>query len=207
MVMGYAFGSEFIIKVLFIIWVITRVITIVISKKNGKKIFLGKEIMVNLFAIYIIMLIAVTLFPIEIILDKEILEEANNTFLNNRFKVNLIPFNDYYLTFKNMGMNTFSYYFFRGLIGNVILLVPFIGYLCMYIKKIRSIKNVIIVSVLISLSIELLQLIQNITFISGGMRIVTIDDLILNTIGGVIGYYLFNIIYKTKLKTYFKMVD
>lgn len=203
MVMGYAFGSEFIIKVLFIIWVITRVITIVISKKNGKKIFLGKEIMVNLFAIYIIMLIAVTLFPIEIILDKEILEEANNTFLNNRFKVNLIPFNDYYLTFKNMGMNTFSYYFFRGLIGNVILLVPFIGYLCMYIKKIRSIKNVIIVSVLISLSIELLQLIQNITFISGGMRIVTIDDLILNTIGGVIGYYLFNIIYKTKLTTYF----
>lgn len=52
----------------------------------------------------------------------------------------------------------------------------------------------------------MLQLIENITYLSGMPgRTVNIDDLILNTIGGILAYYIFKLIYKSKLSVYLNL--
>ena len=66
---------------------------------------------------------------------------------------------------------------------------------------IRNLKSCTIISFLVSISIELTQLITNILNISD-YRIVDVNDLILNTLGGALGFYIFEEIYKGKLKEY-----
>lgn len=207
MVQGYIFDFDTVLLLGIPIWIISRVITLVIRKRKGKKILIGKEIMTNLFALYIIGLVGVTLFPIEIMFGEGIAELKSTVSLDQRLGINLIPFKDYINGFISLQENNIGYFFYlRSLLGNLLLLMPFIGYLSMYKKEIRSIKNVIIISFLTSLSIEVLQLIENITYLSSFPgRSVDIDDLILNTIGGLLGYYIFKIIYKTKLRTYLNM--
>ena len=55
-------------------------------------------------------------------------------------------------------------------------------------------------ALLISLSIELTQLVMNILGVSD-MRAVHVEDLILNTIGGIIAWYIFKFMYKGKIKS------
>ena len=54
----------------------------------------------------------------------------------------------------------------RNVGGNLILLSPFIFYLCIKFEKLRSIKLCMLTSFLISLSIELIQLFMNILSLS-----------------------------------------
>ena len=64
---------------------------------------------------------------------------------------------------------------------------------------IRSIKLCMLTSFLISLSIELIQLFMNILSLSYGRSVHT-EDLILNTLGGIIAWYIFKYTYKGKFK-------
>lgn len=82
--------------------------------------------------------------------------------------INWIPFNDF--TFSNI----------IGMILNVVLFVPFGGFLPIYFKKFRKVQNTVIAGFLMSLFIEVLQLF---TF-----RATDVDDLLMNTIGALAGY-------------------
>ncbi len=199
MVQGYTFDFDTVLLLGIPIWIISRVITLIIRKRKGKNILIGKEIMTNLFALYIIGLVGVTLFPISIMSGESIAELKSTVSLDQRLGINLVPFKGYINSFISLQENNIGHFFYlRSLLGNLLLL--------MHKKEIRSIKNVIIISFLTSLSIEVLQLIENITYLSSFPgRSVDIDDLILNTIGGLLGYYIFKIIYKTKLRTYLNM--
>ena len=189
------------------IWIITRIATLIIKKKSGKEIYVGKEIMTNIFALYCLLLIGVTLFPVEIMFGEGISELKSIYTLRQRLGINIIPLRDYIDGFIRLRDSSIGYYFFiRSILGNIILLSPFIGYLLMYKKEIRTAKKVTVTSFLISLSIELLQLIENVTYLSGiSVRTVNIDDLILNTIGGILAYYIFKLVYKSKLRVYLNM--
>ena len=110
-----------------------------------------------------------------------------------RYNINLIPFVDYY---KN---NISVKGVIRNVGGNLILLSPFIFYLCIKFEKLRSIKLCMLKSFLISLSIELIQLFMNILSLSYGRSVHT-EDLILNTLGGIIAWYIFKYTYKGKFK-------
>ena len=172
------------------LWIIIRGVILLFRRKKGDKLNLYKEIITNLFVIYLFILIGVTIFPLRIgstipyLLNMSILE---------RYNINLIPFVDYY---KN---NISVKGVIRNVGGNLILLSPFIFYLCIKFEKLRSIKLCMLTSFLISLSIELIQLFMNILSLSYGRSVHT-EDLILNTLGGIIAWYIFKYTYKGKFK-------
>jgi glycopeptide antibiotics resistance protein len=71
---------------------------------------------------------------------------------------------------------------------NVLLTLPFGVYLSSYFKS--SFKKVLILSLMLSLFFELSQLSGLFGLYSRPYRIADVDDLILNTLGGVLGYFI-----------------
>lgn len=102
-------------------------------------------------------------------------------------------FDGYYWNSHNfIPFNTITYYLFlandinlnirvENLTGNIIGFIPFGFILPLLSSKFHSIKKIMIATFCLSLTFELLQLI----FRFGSFDV---DDLILNTIGGMIGY-------------------
>ena len=170
------------------LWIIIRGVILLFRRKKGDKLNLYKEIITNLFVIYLFILIGVTIFPLRI---GSTIPYLSNMSILERYNINLIPFVDYY---KNSVKGVI-----RNVGGNLILLSPFIFYLCIKFEKLRSIKLCMLTSFLISLSIELIQLFMNILSLSYGRSVHT-EDLILNTLGGIIAWYIFKYTYKGKFK-------
>ena len=172
------------------LWIIIRGVILLFRRKKGDKLNLYKEIITNLFVIYLFILIGVTIFPLRI---GSTIPYLSNMSILERYNINLIPFVDYY---KN---NISVKGVIRNVGGNLILLSPFIFYLCIKFEKLRSIKLCMLTSFLISLSIELIQLFMNILSLSYGRSVHT-EELILNTLGGIIAWYIFKYTYKGKFK-------
>ena len=72
--------------------------------------------------------------------------------------------------------------FFYNVIGNIALFVPF-GFILSYFVKARKIKHVVIPTFIVSLSAELIQ------YQIG--RAFDVDDILLNTMGALIGFMIF----------------
>lgn len=176
--------------IVLLIYIVIRGVMLVIRRKKGKVNYIGKEIMTALFVVYIIFVISITLVPVIGINEGYSFSEAFG-------RISWIPFYDMYADVARAGIGTIGKYFIVNLAGNTLLLGPIIAYLCCYNKNIRSVKNIIIVTFLISLSIESIQLISN--MLIGAGRAVDTTDLVLNTISGLIGYGIFKILYKTKI--------
>lgn len=75
---------------------------------------------------------------------------------------------------------------------NVLMLIPFGIYLRYYFKC--SFKKTILYTALLSLAFELIQLSGLFFIYSGPYRLCDIDDIIQNTLGGIIGYYIGGIV-------------
>ncbi len=75
-----------------------------------------------------------------------------------------------------------------NLFGNVLLFIPFGAMIFIWSKKLATFINTFLLSVLLSLIIETAQLISKI-------GVFDIDDIILNTIGGMIGWLVYKIVY------------
>ena len=83
-------------------------------------------------------------------------------------EINWIPFRD------------FSSANIVGLILNILMFIPFGAFLPIYFGKFQKVSATVFVGVIMSLTIEILQLF---TF-----RVTDIDDLIMNTLGTLLGY-------------------
>ena len=81
-----------------------------------------------------------------------------------------------------MRYNITSRLFIKNVLGNMIMFVPF-GFFVSYYLKVDKIKLPIIMILITSLSIEIVQM-------SIG-RVFDVDDILLNVLGGIIGYYIF----------------
>ena len=79
--------------------------------------------------------------------------------------------------------------FIKNVIGNIILFVPF-GFFLGYFLKIKKKRIVILLIISISTTIELLQ-----DYIG---RVFDIDDILLNLIGGLLGYLVYDAFNKIK---------
>lgn len=77
--------------------------------------------------------------------------------------------------------------FIKNVLGNIILFLPF-GFFTAYYLDIKKPYLIIILTLVASTSIEFVQM-------SIG-RVFDIDDIMLNTIGGIVGFYLFSILSK-----------
>ena len=98
---------------------------------------------------------------------------------------NLIPFKEI-LRYDIMSMA-----FLKQVIGNILLFVP-LGYFVSHYCKLRGIVGITIVSLLSSATIEITQ-----HFIG---RSVDIDDVILNVVGGIVGFLLYKLMRKIEEK-------
>lgn len=108
------------------------------------------------------------------------------TFQDNNYGFsNFIPFKE---IFRH---DITSKAFFRNVIGNILLFVPLGWFITRYTKT-NKIYIPLFLSIIISLSIELVQL-----YIG---RVFDIDDIILNVIGGILGFILYIILYNIKTK-------
>lgn len=150
--------------------------------KTFKKHTLFKKLVVFTFAIYIVSVVIITIFPVPV--DKSTIYFAKeSSYLQNNF----MP-----LQF----LNNFSNY---QSLGNFLLFLPLSIYLVLLNKKFNSYKKVFSIALLFSLSIELTQLLIS-TLLGFTYRVTDIDDLILNTLGASFGYliskFLFNVVFE-----------
>lgn len=142
-----------------IILVSMRTVTII---KNKEKIILYKELMSLLFVIYVLCLFYVVTF-------QDVSWSSSN----------FIPFHEMFR--YDFG----SRLFFKNVLGNMLLFVPY-GFFMGYYLKIKKPKEIIILSLLVSGTIETTQLLIG--------RVFDVDDIFLNIIGGLIGFLLYRLL-------------
>lgn len=186
------FDMSFLLSTCFPFWLIYRCLILFKRKKDKIKINLFSEILVNLFVLYLFFILGIRIFPIHIGYRLPWPEQLS---FAEQCNLNILPFVDFF------NYNIYKISSIKILLGNFLLLIPLIIYLCAMEVCIRNLKSCTIISFLVSISIELTQLITNILNISN-YRIVDVNDLILNTLGGALGLYIFEEIYKGKLKEY-----
>lgn len=171
----------------FVIWLLSRII---MNKKIDKIEFVW-EIALLLFYLNFVLVAYMTLFPFNISKFNLMYHRA----------INLVPFvNDFRLI-----INSDYIGFFKNVIANILLLVPF-GFIVPFLfKKANKIRNILVISVIFSAIIEFCQY-----FISN--RYTDINDLIFNVLGAVSGLLFFRITKKYVSKfgminDYFKKED
>ncbi len=87
------------------------------------------------------------------------------------------------IIFKEMFRYDFgSRLFFKNVIGNVCLFIPY-GFFTSYYLKLNKIAPTLVLSFLVSVTIEIIQSLIG--------RVLDIDDIILNVIGGTLGFYIY----------------
>lgn len=138
-----------------------------------------------LFVLYIVLLVYTTIFPITI-LDDEQLDILHSTFGEYITYYQFIPFK----TILNVG----SYNFFKQVVCNILMFVPFPIFIKL-IKREMIWWKTILVGILSSLLIELIQLLTDI-ITRYPTHVCDIDDLILNSIGVLAGYGIIMILNK-----------
>ena len=159
---------EMFLKTLRNVWPMIFIFTVIIISVrltylicNKKKVIIHKEITMFCFIIYILLLYYIVTF------------QDNNYGTNN------------FLPFKEIFRYDFnSKLFVRNVIGNILLFVPF-GIFTSYYLKSKSIIPSVLLSCLVSCSIEFTQSMIG--------RTADVDDVILNTLGGVLGYLLYKL--------------
>lgn len=150
---------------------------------NISKTFFIKRLMEGIFIIYIIALFKIILF-------KEI--PLINIFKSYRKmrSINLIPFKSIFEFTTTISGQGDDFNSIANVFGNLIVFIPF-GYLVPSIfKRCSKIINVVIVTVGLSLLFEVCQYVL-------GIGSSDIDDIILNTLGGIIGYAIYYCLKKT----------
>lgn len=133
--------------------------------KNHERLVLYKELLMLSFVIYILCLFQVVTFQDDV------------TWSTNNF----IPFREIFR--YDIG----SRLFFKNVIGNMIMFLPF-GFFISYYLKSEKISLPILLTIIASTSIEIVQMCIG--------RVFDIDDIILNICGGMIGYLLYSILNK-----------
>lgn len=162
-------------------------------KKNSSPI---REFLLSIFISYIAVML-LFLFTPNVFIASHGIDLTSETFdfvgdfqdrLNSgAWGVNFYPFR----TIKSyINYSSFAHAFLN-IAGNILLFVPFGFLLPMIYKEFKSFKNTVGLSIIFSFFIEFIQ------FFIG--RSVDIDDLLLNTVGGIIGFLIFICFRKIKI--------
>ena len=131
--------------------------------KNKQKIVIYRELLMLSFGVYILCLFQVVTFQDDI------------SWSSNNF----IPFKEI------LRYDVTSRLFFKNVLGNMILFLPF-GLFISYYMKSEKIYLPLVLTLIASISIELVQM-------SIG-RVFDVDDIILNLLGGILGYFVYSVL-------------
>ena len=130
---------------------------------NKEKFVLYKELLMLIFGVYILCLFQVVTF------------QDDTAWASNNF----IPFKEI------LRYSITSRLFIKNVLGNMIMFLPF-GFFVSYYLKVEKIHMPVVLTLIASLSIELVQL-------SIG-RVFDVDVIILNLLGGIMGYFVYSIL-------------
>ena len=78
-----------------------------------------------------------------------------------------------------------SILFYKNVLGNAVIFVPF-GFFVSYILKIKKVSLITLLSFITSATIEVTQLVIG--------RVFDVDDIMLNILGGILGFMIYNVI-------------
>ena len=131
--------------------------------KSKERLVLYKELSMLIFGIYILCLFQVVTFQDDV------------TWATNNF----IPFKEI------MRYNITSRLFFKNVLGNMIMFLPFGFFVSFYLKS-EKITLPLFLILIASISIEIVQLLIG--------RVFDVDDIILNILGGLLGYGIYFIL-------------
>ncbi|KGL41949.1 hypothetical protein BMT55_03975 [Listeria newyorkensis] len=178
-----------------LIMIVTFICTLIIYKKTVNKKTNRELMMISFFAIYIMIVICLVIFPLpvqkEYILDMIKYKQGVSN--------NMIPFRAWIDAMSDIDYVGILGAFYQP-VANIALFFPFGFYLPIILPEF-GFKKIIFISFLFSLTIELTQ--EAINLILGfNYRSFDVDDLICNTFGALLGYVLFK--YIAKFVTFLK---
>jgi glycopeptide antibiotics resistance protein len=81
--------------------------------------------------------------------------------------------------------------FYKNVLGNMVMFVPF-GFFVSYFLKLEKLYSVTLITLITSITIEITQLLIG--------RVFDVDDLLLNLIGGIVGFLLYELVHKLRIK-------
>ncbi|MBM7541871.1 VanZ family protein [Amphibacillus cookii] len=139
-----------------------------------------------IFGVYISGLIGITLFPFpyqDYLIQTMIEDNLGSTH-------NFIPLGEIreIIEFGYMPI------VLKQLVGNILLFVP-LGFSLPILFTKLNLKSTILICFLVSLTIECIQLVSSI-FIRYNYRAFDVDDLLLNVLGSIIGFFVFKLAFK-----------
>lgn len=158
------------------------IIRFLMLRKSSRKFNLYHEIALLIFVIFVVGLASQTVIPkIELGINGNI-----NILKNGTHGINLLSLKVLFETYREVFINLNINYFIINFLGNIIMFMP-IGFFIPLLWEIPD-KKIIIVGFLFSLFIEVCQLFLN--------RGTDVDDLILNTLGTILGLLVYKFLYK-----------
>ncbi|MFB4169341.1 VanZ family protein [Virgibacillus sp. JSM 102003] len=152
-------------------------IRFIVLMKTDRKIVLYKEFIYCLWIIYMESLLYLTVFP------------STDATRSDWVGINLIPFNtieNYLFLFSQGGISVASV----NLIGNTAVFIP-MGMLLVLVNRKISFLKMFLIGFAASFAIEVTQLVLSLLKVLS--RSFDVDDLILNTIGVIIGFAVMKI--------------
>ncbi|MBC1475421.1 VanZ family protein [Listeria grandensis] len=153
-----------------------------------KKESIEKIVFKSFMFIYLTGVVGYTMFPI---MANSMLIEDTRALREGVSGINVVPFATIWEIYIYSGDMDVSQGIFQ-VVANVIMFIP-LGCLYPLCSKYKvGWKRMFLIVITLSMSIELLQLLQNILYQSA-FKYVDIDDLIWNVSGGMIGYGLFRL--------------
>ena len=157
------------------IWPMALIITVILATyrlvyifKNKESFILYDEIMKLGFIIYIMCMFHVVTF-------QDVSWSTSN----------FTPFREIFR------YQLFSASFMKNVVGNLIMFLPY-GFFISYFLKLDKKRVIFILSLIVSFTIEITQLIIG--------RVFDVDDILLNVLGGLLGYFLFRLFLNIKDK-------
>ena len=143
--------------------VVLIIIRIAYLYKNKQKLIISKEIMTLAFVIYILCMF-------QIVTSQDV---------SSVHGVNVTLFKE--LTRYQIGTKLF----YRNIIGNIIMFIPF-GFFTSYYLKLSRKSFIFFLTLIVSITIECIQLKIG--------RAFDVDDIILNIVGSLLGYFIYRMV-------------
>jgi len=137
-----------------------------------------------LFGLYLMLMIYFLFFA----------ESMGRTQAGTEYHYNLQPFKEIMRFIKYYEMIGF-YAVFLNLAGNILAFVPFGLFFTFLSRRNRSLWKMTLISFEVSLAVELIQLVTRVGSCD-------VDDMILNTLGGMLGFFCFKIVWFWNQKDY-----
>ena len=155
------------------------IVKLIIYREFDHKI--KEKVMHLIFSLYITILAAVVYFPIPLALGKNVIRKLA--------KIHLIPWECTISIYRIGGISEVI----TNVGGNLILLSPFIFFICYHFRDVTfKINQIIAMAFAISLFIECSQVVLS-YLVANLSRSFDTMDLLCNTISGLLGYYLYKV--------------